>query len=682
MAGKINTQLIIEGKNKAGAAFKQADSQLSQLGASAKKAGAFIAAALSVGALSSFVKTSIDAADAASKSAQAVGLAVEEYTALSYAAELAGVGASELDAGLSRLNRTIYAAVTGGSAQAEAFDRIGVAVLDAGGKLKTSDQILAEIADRFQSMPDGIQKSALAMELFGKSGARMIPLLNGGSAGLAELRKEAEALGLVISGTSAAQAEVFNDNLTRLGKVAEGAGNQIAADLLPSLADLTDLMVEVNKEGAATNVLAGVLGGGLKILATVVLIAANAFGSLGRFIGASAAAAVSAAKGDFSGAAEIMRSVGAENAKAQGEVIKRVKDLWSGAGEAAAAAAVEQKKQQQIMAGDLKRTTDEMAVQLKRQVSDAQSAVKARVKAERDAARDLEAAKKAQLDTEKRYSEALAKLRSGGAGDPSFGQFNALKVAARQDLQNGNIDGAKEKAQAALEVLNQLAAAGENAYGFEGFIKELQGIEQSADQINVDNAQKSFDEAAAQAAKLKVILDDLKAVKLSVDLPQEEIERIKGVMQQLATELGQAMVITPKIALPKVGEADSEGYVFVGNNPSVPKFATGGRVRGAGTGTSDSITARLSNGEYVMRAAAVAKFGPSFFDQLNNGLRLPAFADGGLVSAAMSAPASPSFPHLGRLDINAGGQTIPAYVDLDFAKQLSRTATKFGRTHK
>lgn len=68
-------------------------------------------------------------------------------------------------------------------------------------------------------------------------------------------------------------------------------------------------------------------------------------------------------------------------------------------------------------------------------------------------------------------------------------------------------------------------------------------------------------------------------------------------------------------------------------------MATGGLVRGEGTGTSDSIPARLSNGEYVMKATTVRKYGSDFFDSLNYGsprrsARLPrfAFAEGGLVS--------------------------------------------------
>ena len=671
MARNVTTQLIIEGKNKAAAALKEADGQLNKIGLSAQKAGAFIAGALSITALSAFVKTSIDAADAASKSASAVGLAVEEYTALQYAAELAGVGGAELDAGLSKLNRTIDAAANGGAAQAETFDRLGISVQDASGKIKSGDQILAEVADKFQTLPNGVQKSAIAMELFGRSGAKLIPLLNGGAEGLEELRKEAEALGLVISTDMAAQSEVFNDNLTRLGKATTGAGNSIANDMLPSLVEVSELLVDVNREGEASNTIAALLGGAMKVLASAVLIASNGFGSLGRFIGASAAAAVSAANGDFSQAAEIMREVGRENAREQGILVKRLDDLWSGAGEATAAAAVEQKKQQQIMVGDLKRTTDELGKEVKRQVSDAKAALAERVEAERNASKALEEAKQAQLDTEKRYSEALAGLNSGG--DASFGQANALKVAARGALANGDIEGAKQKAQAALDVLQKLADAGENTFGFEGFIKELQAIEQNADQINVDKAQEGFDKAKASAAELKTILDDLKSVKITIDLPAAELERVKAQLEQLQ------VVITPKVALPKAGEADADGYVFVPDLPPAPRFAAGGHVRGPGSGTSDSIPALLSNGEYVIRAAAVRKLGKGYLDLINNGIPLRRFDDGGAVES-IAAMAGPSFPDLGRVAFEMGGEQFNVYASPGDALNLQRLVMKRGRT--
>jgi hypothetical protein len=71
--------------------------------------------------------------------------------------------------------------------------------------------------------------------------------------------------------------------------------------------------------------------------------------------------------------------------------------------------------------------------------------------------------------------------------------------------------------------------------------------------------------------------------------------------------------------------------------------ADGGHITGPGDGTSDSIMARLSNGEYVVRAAAVRAYGTDLFEALNN-LQIGGFAAGGQVGGARapSAPAGPS----------------------------------------
>jgi hypothetical protein len=70
-----------------------------------------------------------------------------------------------------------------------------------------------------------------------------------------------------------------------------------------------------------------------------------------------------------------------------------------------------------------------------------------------------------------------------------------------------------------------------------------------------------------------------------------------------------------------------------------PGFAEGGPVHGPGTSTSDSIFARLSNGEFVIRAAAVRKWGVALFEQLNS-LKTPALARGGYIGASLPMASS------------------------------------------
>ena len=66
--------------------------------------------------------------------------------------------------------------------------KLGIAVNNADGSLKPSDQLLGEIADKFQDLPNGPEKAAVAMDIFGRSGQKMITMLNGGQGELGAVR--------------------------------------------------------------------------------------------------------------------------------------------------------------------------------------------------------------------------------------------------------------------------------------------------------------------------------------------------------------------------------------------------------------------------------------------------------------------------------------------------------------
>jgi lambda family phage tail tape measure protein len=101
---------------------------------------------------------------------------------------------------------------------------------------------MLQISERFAGMADGANKTAIAMSLFGRSGAQLIPLLNGGRDGVEKLRAEAEKLGLVIGGDTTKSAEQFNDSLTQLGSIFTGLANEMATAVLPMLNNITQAM--------------------------------------------------------------------------------------------------------------------------------------------------------------------------------------------------------------------------------------------------------------------------------------------------------------------------------------------------------------------------------------------------------------------------------------------------------
>ena len=99
--------------------------------------------------------------------------------------------------------------------------------------LKSSAQVLTEIAGKFEGSADGANKTAAAMALLGKSGRELIPLLNEGAAGLDEMQKTAQNMGLVIDQNTSNAVQKFNDNLKILGKTKEGIANLVIAQVGP-----------------------------------------------------------------------------------------------------------------------------------------------------------------------------------------------------------------------------------------------------------------------------------------------------------------------------------------------------------------------------------------------------------------------------------------------------------------
>ncbi len=82
---------------------------------------------------------------------------------------------------------------------ANAFDQLGLSTTNADGTAKDFNTVLFEVADKFKGMPDGIEKTRLSMEFFGRSGKDMIPILNQGADGIKNLEAEADKLGLTLT---------------------------------------------------------------------------------------------------------------------------------------------------------------------------------------------------------------------------------------------------------------------------------------------------------------------------------------------------------------------------------------------------------------------------------------------------------------------------------------------------
>lgn len=304
-----------------------------QVAAVAKAAG--LAAAAAAAALGYMVKSAIDAADKVNDLSKATGLSAETISGFGYAAKLSGSDVDSLATGLKKLSSAAYDAAKGAKAPTELFQTLGVRVRDTSGALRPAEELLLDVADAFAGLEDGVEKSALATDLFGRSGTALIPLLNEGRAGIKGMVDEGERFGVVISGKTAAAADEFNDSLTRLGALASGFANNLATELLPTLNHVATALTE----GSGTAVSFGkavsdVIVVGFKGLIDVGSRVTETFEDVGGALGALAAAAVQVAQGEFRQAWEIIKAAHEDGVTREAYYTEFRKKLWEEAGAA------------------------------------------------------------------------------------------------------------------------------------------------------------------------------------------------------------------------------------------------------------------------------------------------------------------------------------------------------------
>lgn len=308
-------------------AAKQTDSFGKQLTDMAGKAA--LVAGAATGAFAVMVGQSIDAADAVGKLSEQLGISTEFLSQFQYATAMSNVSQEEMEASLRKLASAAADAGRGLKGPSDAFRLLGVSVKNADGSLKGTEQLLLEMADAFQDLPNSMQKAALAQDLFGRSGANLIPLLNGGADGIRELMEEADQLGLTISQETAAAADQFNDNLDKMQAAVRGVANEAAARLSPTLAALSERMVEGLRSSQAMDAAMKGLEATFKAVVTAGGLIAATFEYIGNSMGATAAAIVTAAKGEFAEAYRILQDGALESRKISEDFGTLLSDIWT-----------------------------------------------------------------------------------------------------------------------------------------------------------------------------------------------------------------------------------------------------------------------------------------------------------------------------------------------------------------
>jgi hypothetical protein len=143
-----------------------------------ESAAGALGVAFGVGELLSFVNEARNAAAELGNVSQQVGVSTDALQAYRFAGLQAGIAQDQLDTSLSRLTRTIGSAAAGNDLALDAFNRLGVGILDANGQVRSTEAVLADVATGLKGITDPSERARLAFELFGRDGQRMLSLLN------------------------------------------------------------------------------------------------------------------------------------------------------------------------------------------------------------------------------------------------------------------------------------------------------------------------------------------------------------------------------------------------------------------------------------------------------------------------------------------------------------------------
>ncbi|MFA7278907.1 MAG: phage tail tape measure C-terminal domain-containing protein [Sterolibacterium sp.] len=218
--------------------------------AQAKSALGLLGFGLGVGYFASLIKGAVDLADSLNKLSQRTGVSVENLSQMQYAAKLADVSNETLTTSYKKLNISIAEGLAGDAKKIALFKSLGISTADLG---NGTQEVMMKIADAYakasSSASSTSAKVAIGNGLMGKSADEMIPLLNAGRQGIAELMNEADKLGLTISADFAAKAEEFNDNLARIKTSSQKLSIALAGELVESLGKAMKAMADASVAG-------------------------------------------------------------------------------------------------------------------------------------------------------------------------------------------------------------------------------------------------------------------------------------------------------------------------------------------------------------------------------------------------------------------------------------------------
>lgn len=205
-------------------------------------AGVGVAAAAAVVGIGAFVLKTAAAADEIVESAEKIGITTTQYQEFQFVAEQVGTDVETVGRAFFRTTKAIVDAEKQGSPMAKTFADLGVSVRDANGELRASEDVFGDLIGALSKVENETEREILAQQLFGKSYQELIPLINLGTDGLADMTKQAHEMGAVMDEETVTSMADLNDKIAALKGGFKGLVGQLVGSFAPILTSVADKM--------------------------------------------------------------------------------------------------------------------------------------------------------------------------------------------------------------------------------------------------------------------------------------------------------------------------------------------------------------------------------------------------------------------------------------------------------
>ncbi len=203
--------------------------------------GALIGVSSAAG-LIAFADRAITAADAIGKTADKIGVSVEALQELRYAAQSAGVAQNTLDMALQRFGRRAAEAANGTGEARKALEEMGIQLRDGSGAIRSTEDLLGDVAEAFARTHNPADRLRLAFKLFDSEGVAVVGMLREGRVALDSVRQRARDLGIVLDEALVRGAENARNELDTLTQVIKIHFTRAVLEVAPELADLSETL--------------------------------------------------------------------------------------------------------------------------------------------------------------------------------------------------------------------------------------------------------------------------------------------------------------------------------------------------------------------------------------------------------------------------------------------------------